>query len=174
MYSIIHVKSEKQINTITDLFKEYVHSLGVDLWFQDFEKELGSLPGKYVPPDGCILLAMYGEKPAGCVALRKFETDICEMKRLYIKPEFRSSGLGRTLITEIIDESIDKGYKLMRLDTIDSLQQAIRLYKYYGFKEIEPYCYNPVPSTSYWELELDKYAKRAKQNKSGINEKLNR
>lgn len=136
------------------LFREYESFLNVDLCFQGFEEELSSLPGRYAPPDGALLLAMIDGKAVGCVALRKLEDGICEMKRLYVKPEARGIALGRKLVDEIIATARKNGYALMRLDTLESLTAAIALYQQLGFHQVEPYYDNPLADALYWELEL--------------------
>jgi ribosomal protein S18 acetylase RimI-like enzyme len=124
------------------------------LCFQGFNEEVEGLPGEYAPPDGRLLLVEYGLKPAGCIALRKLEQSICEMKRLYVKPGLRNIGLGRILVEVLILEAKLAGYDKMRLDTIPSMQAAIKLYKKLGFIEIEPYRFNPIPGALYMELNL--------------------
>jgi len=162
MLRIIPAKPEQDLELIRELFKEYASSLGFDLDFQDFKEELANLPGDYAPPDGCILLAKDKEQIAGCVALRKMGEDICEMKRLYVRPEFRGKGIGRKLSVAIIDKARDIGYKYMRLDTVPAMKQAIALYRSLGFKQIEPYRYNPIEGATFMELEIEnpKFKKR--------------
>jgi ribosomal protein S18 acetylase RimI-like enzyme len=135
------------------LFEEYAASLGVDLSFQDFERELAELPGEYVPPAGRLLLALDAE-PAGCVALRPFEPGVCEMKRLYVRPAHRGSGLGRLLAQAIVEAGRDAGYERMRLDTLPSMAAARGLYRSLGFVEIEAYRHNPIHGTTYFERAL--------------------
>jgi putative acetyltransferase len=103
------------------LFEEYATSIGTDLCFQGFQEELASLPGKYAPPNGRLLLAIYDNDTAGCVALRALDGDICEMKRLFVRPAFRSLGLGRELTQRIIQEAKEVGYQRMRLDTLPTM-----------------------------------------------------
>jgi len=162
MLRIIPAKPEQDLELIRELFKEYASSLGFDLDFQDFKEELANLPGDYAPPDGCILLAKDKEQIAGCVALRKMDENICEMKRLYVRPEFRGKGIGRKLSVAIIDKARDIGYKYMRLDTVPAMKQAIALYRSLGFKQIEPYRYNPIEGATFMELEIEnpKFKKR--------------
>lgn len=139
---------------VNELFREYASRLGVDLSFQDFEKEMASLPGKYSPPRGSILLAFNGESPAGCVTMRAISADIAEMKRLYVRPAFRERGAGRLLVSAIIEESRAAGYTSMRLDTLSSMEQAQALYRIFGFKEMPPYYRNPLEGAVYMELDL--------------------
>lgn len=136
------------------LFREYQEALGVDLSFQDFEEELRSLPGEYVPPRGRLLLALEDGTPAGCVAMRPLTDDTCEMKRLYVRPEYRAVGLGRQLAERVIAEARSAGYRRMYLDTLPMMQGAQRLYEILGFKEIPPYRYNPIAGTRFLGLDL--------------------
>jgi ribosomal protein S18 acetylase RimI-like enzyme len=154
MVQIIPAISPDSIATVRKLFREYENFLGVDLRFQDFETELAALPGKYAPPRGTILLARVEENTAGCIALRKWEMDTCEMKRLYIRPQYRGQGIGRLLAGRMIDVAVDRGYSVMVLDTLDHLNGAMRLYRSLGFKERKPYYHNPLPGVTYWELDL--------------------
>lgn len=152
---IFQGESSAHIAQARELFLEYAQSLGFSLCFQGFDKELASLPGDYAPPDGRLLLAEYDSRVAGCVALHKLEADICEMKRLYLRPEFRGKGVGRALAETIIAEARQAGYKRMRLDTVEPvMKNAVEIYRKLGFKEIAPYRPNPVPGTIYMELEL--------------------
>jgi len=149
---IIQAETSAQIEDARRLFREYEAWLDVDLCFQSFEEELNTLPGKYAQPSGRLLLALENEKPAGCIALRKIEDDICEMKRLYVRDDFRGTGLGKMLIERLIEEAKTIGYKIMRLDTLpDKMPQAIKLYQSYGFQKIEPYYENPHKETLFME-----------------------
>ena len=136
------------------LMREYAASLGFDLGFQDFDRELEALPGEYGPPGGRLLLAWLGDRLAGCVALRKLQDGICEMKRLYVRPAFRGHRIGRLLAERAIAEAREIGYGRMRLDTVPSMQRAQSLYRSLGFYEVEAYRYNPIPGAAYLELKL--------------------
>jgi ribosomal protein S18 acetylase RimI-like enzyme len=152
--SIDAVMSGAERETVRELFREYAASLDVDLCFQDFEAEVARLPGDYAPPRGALLLARVSGKPAGCVALRPLDDTTCEMKRLYIRPEFRGLGMGRKLAEAVVRSASAIGYRTMRLDTLSSMHAARALYHSLGFVEIAAYRFNPVPGTSYMELDL--------------------
>ena len=153
--SIQQAASPAQIGQARELFLEYAQSLGFSLCFQHFDKELAELPGDYAPPSGRLLLAEFEGELAGCVALHKFEANICEMKRLYLRPKFRGKGLGRVLAETIIAAAQTIGYKTMRLDTVEPvMKNAVAMYGRLGFREIAPYRANPMPGTLYMELEL--------------------
>ena len=136
------------------LFQEYAASLDFDLCFQDFERELMELPGHYAPPAGRLLLALDEREMAGCAGLRLFVEDICEMKRLYVRPAFRGRGLGRALAEAVIRQAREIGYERMRLDTLGSMTQAIALYRSLGFDAIRAYRPNPICGAVYLELGL--------------------
>ena len=152
----LHVTEGEMIEVIRKLFLEYARSLEIDLDFQDFETELNTLPGKYQPPDGALILALVEGKEAGCIALRKISKDICEMKRLYVRDEYRGLGLGKKLVGMIIDEAVNKNYQYMRLDTLPTMKSAQSLYLSFGFYDIESYVYNPIQGTRFMELKLKK------------------
>jgi len=151
---IKEVKGSSDLGAVRILFREYADSLAFDLFFQDFEKELESLPGRYAVPEGCLLVAENKDSIVGCVAVRKIEGSVCEMKRLFIRPEYRGTGIGRRLAMEIIQTAIRLGYSRMRLDTTPSMNAATSLYRSLGFYYTAPYCYNPVPGAVYLELDL--------------------
>ena len=151
---IIEATALPDIERARSLFREYETSLGVDLCFQGFEQELAGLPGAYAPPSGRLLLAVDGDRPAGCIALRPLGADGCEMKRLYVRPEFRGRRVGRLLAERLLAEARAIGYARLRLDTLPSMKEAIPLYRSLGFAEIAPYYANPVPGALFMELAL--------------------
>lgn len=152
---IRQAESSSQIEAIRELFLEYGQSLSFSLCFQSFDKELAGLPGDYAPPDGRLLLATQDGGAVGCVALHKLESEICEMKRLYVRPQFRGKGLGKILAEKVIAEARQAGYKLLRLDTVESeMRAAVAMYRRLGFREIKPYRANPMESALYMELQL--------------------
>jgi len=153
--AVIQAETSTQIAQARELFLEYAQSLGFSLCFQNFDKELAELPGDYAPPDGRLLLAEYEGKVAGCVALHGLGDNICEMKRLYLRPEFRGKSLGRALAECVIAEARRVGYHRMRLDTVEPwMGDAVAMYRKMGFKQIPPYRPNPIAGTIYMELEL--------------------
>lgn len=154
MLRLIHATEDDEYEQARELFLEYVDSLGFDLSFQNISIELQNIPGEYAPPDGCILLALDNEQPAGCVALRKIDEQVCEMKRLYVKPEWKGRGVGKKLALSIIDEAKIRGYSFIRLDTLPTMEQAIQLYRSLEFYPIEPYRFNPIEGTLYMEKQL--------------------
>jgi len=148
-------ESPVQIAQARELFLEYAQSLGFSLCFQNFDNELAGLPGDYVLTEGRLLLAEFQGELAGCVALHNLEAGICEMKRLYLRPLFRGRGAGRALAERIIAEARQIGYRRMRLDTVAPvMKDAVAMYRKLGFKEVAPYCANPIAGALYMELEL--------------------
>jgi len=139
---------------VRELFREYADSLGINLHFQQFEQEVADLPGGYGPPGGTLLLAMADGIPGGCVGVRPIEGEICEMKRLYVRPRARKAGLGRALAEAAIAFGAAAGYRRMRLDTLPTMEGARALYQTLGFRPILPYRYNPIPDTLFLELKL--------------------
>ena len=148
------VETAAELEEVRALFREYEEFLAVDLCFQGFAEELAALPGKYARPAGELLIA-YDERTAvGCVALRRLDNGVCEMKRLFVKPQARGTGLGGRLAREIISVARERGYSLMRLDTLDRLEGAMVIYEKLGFRRCAPYYENPLPGVVYWELDL--------------------
>lgn len=154
MIEYVHVESKEHLDHIRELFSEYVHSLNFKLSFQDYENELAELPGEYAPPDGRLVLAIVDGDAVGCIGLRKINDTICELKRMYVRPDFRGKGIGRSLAEIVIEEARKIGYKAMRFDTIDTMKEAISLYRSFGFKEIDPYRHNPMEGAMFMELKL--------------------
>jgi GNAT superfamily N-acetyltransferase len=143
------------IKNARQLFEEYAASLGFSLCFQNFDQELAGLPGKYSPPSGRLLLAYSKEQLAGCIALRQLDAHTCEMKRLFVRPDFRGAKLGKVLVEAIIAEARAIGYKRMCLDTVPGkMDRAIGLYEAIGFRDVEPYYDNPVEGARFMELHL--------------------
>jgi ribosomal protein S18 acetylase RimI-like enzyme len=142
------------LDAVRALFREYADSLGVDLSFQDFERELSALPGDYGAAGGLLLLAEVDGRAAACVALRPLGEGVCEMKRLYVRDEFRGHGLARALVTGLAERARGMNYRRMRLDTLPSMTAARALYESLGFVPIAPYRHNPVPGATFWELDL--------------------
>jgi ribosomal protein S18 acetylase RimI-like enzyme len=159
-FVIKQAESLLEIAHVRELFLEYAKSLGFSLCFQSFDKEVAELPGDYAPPAGRLLLATCGDQSAGCVALHpltnsRSDQSICEMKRLYLRPEFRGKRLGRILAERVISDARLIGYTHIRLDTIAStMADAVALYRRLGFHEISPYRENPIASALYMELNL--------------------
>ena len=154
MAAIEPVTAGPRLARVSTLFEEYAASLGFDLSFQDFARELEGLPGEYAPPGGAILLAYEGDLVQGCVALRPMGQGICEMKRLFVRPGFRGRALGRGLAEAAIAEAVGKKYRTMRLDTVPVMTEAIALYRSLGFRPIAPYRANPIPGALFFEKDL--------------------
>ena len=154
MISVRPATTPEDVTLAQALFREYATSLGFDLSFQDFEREVSSLPGDYAPPGGCILLAEEPGRTLGCVAVRPWGGDACEMKRLYVRPSGRGRGAGRILVEALLREARARGYRRMRLDTVPGMDAAIALYRALGFHAIEAYRPNPIPGALYFELDL--------------------
>jgi ribosomal protein S18 acetylase RimI-like enzyme len=152
--NLIAAHQAEYLPLVRELFTEYARAIEIDLCFQSFDRELAELPGKYAPPDGRLFLALENESAAGCVALRKLDGSICEMKRLYVRPAFRGCGLGRRLANETIFTAREIGYDRMRLDTLATMTTAIALYESFGFQRIPAYYDNPNEAAVYLELKL--------------------
>jgi putative acetyltransferase len=154
--AVITGATAADLDAVRALFRSYQNWLGISLQFQDFdfEGELAGLPGKYAPPRGALLLARDGTQAAGVVALRPLEAGLCEMKRLYVLPDFQGRGIGRALAVAIIDAGRRAGYRAMRLDTLARMAAAVEIYRALGFVEIPPYTDNPAPDVLYLECVL--------------------
>ena len=156
MLRIQHITGEgKELDIIRRLFRDYEKELDEDICFQDFDKELEDPLKKYGTPSGDLILAFWNEEAAGCIALTKMKDEgVCEMKRLYVKPEFRKNKIGKELVKELLDSAKTRGYTAMRLDTFIKLQSAIRLYENFGFKNTSAYYHNPLQEVVYMEKTL--------------------
>lgn len=155
MIEIIQAETAGQIEQARALFREYEAWFGLDLCFQNFDEEVEGLPGKYARPDGRLFLALAGGNPAGCIALRKLEENVCEMKRLFVREDFQGLGIGKFLIEKLIAEARSMGYTAMRLDTFPpKMGKAVSIYRKYGFYEIPPYYHNPYGETLYMEAQI--------------------
>jgi putative membrane protein len=147
--------TDADLAAIRELFVEYSQSLGFSLSFQNFDQEYAHLPGKYAAPRGRLLLAEVDGRTAGCIALRPLEEGVCEMKRLFVRPQYRGLRLGRQLAEAVISEAKEIGYHAMRLDTVeDKMQSAVALYRKLGFREIEAYTANPMAGAKFMQLDL--------------------
>jgi ribosomal protein S18 acetylase RimI-like enzyme len=146
------------LQAVREIFLEYAQGLGIPLDFQDFDQELADLPGDYAPPRGALFLARAGGVVAGCCALRPLDTsdypDAAEIKRLYVRPPFRGSGLGRSLAEAVLDAARQAGYACVVLDTLSDMEAARALYEDLGFTEIPPYYHNPIAGAHYLKADL--------------------
>jgi carbonic anhydrase len=152
--AIVTAQSQEDLETMRQLMLEYAAERGLDLGFQGFDQEVATLPGAYGAPEGTLLMARIDGVPAGCVGVRRSSPGIAELKRLYLRPGGRGSGLGRALVTAAIEWARVAGYRLMRLDTVPGMEVAQELYRSLGFREIPPYRHNPIPGVKFFELEL--------------------
>lgn len=157
MLQIVVIEEESpELDNIRTLFREYEQELDENLCFQSFEAEVKDPLKKYGPPTGTLLLAYWEQEIAGCIAFTAMtEPSTCEMKRLYVKPAFRKYGIGRKLAEVLLKIAAEKGYTTMKLDTLEKLQAAIRLYEQLGFEKTGAYYDNPLPGVVYMEKKLD-------------------
>ena len=154
--TISPARSPSDLARIRELFRAYADALEVDLSFQRFEDELANLPGRYGPPGGCLLLARVGTETVGCVGVRPLEPGVAELKRLYVRPGGRARGTGRALVQAALDWARTAGYQRIRLDTLETMADAQRLYRKLGFNPCEPFGDHPVPGTLFLERWLDR------------------
>jgi ribosomal protein S18 acetylase RimI-like enzyme len=153
---IVAVRDSAAVQAARELVREYASSLGFNLSFQGFEAELKDLGCIYGPPAGELLLALRDGRPVGCVGVRNFADEICEMKRLYVRPGHRGAGLGRALAIAAVEAAAAAGYCRMRLDTLDGMDRAVSLYRSLGFREIPPYRLNPIVGAIFMECDLQR------------------
>jgi ribosomal protein S18 acetylase RimI-like enzyme len=153
-FNLIQVEGAQSIAIARELFREYSAAIGIDLEYQGFSAELASLPAPYAPPTGALLIAQDAARMAGCVAMRRLDENTCEMKRLYVRAEYRGSGLGQTLVEAVIHAARQAGYRELRLDTLASMASAQSLYRRLGFVEIQPYSEKYLPDTRFYSLTL--------------------
>jgi ribosomal protein S18 acetylase RimI-like enzyme len=158
--NIIAASGPRHIQRAVEIFREYEAFLDVAICFKGFEQELAGLPGAYAPPTGALLFSMVGDDVGGCVALCRVDRDLCEMKRLYVRPRFRRLGLGRALAQRVMVDAQQMGYRRMGLDTLDFLTPAIHLYTTLGFARGKPYYTAPRQGVTYMEIELALTGKR--------------
>jgi putative acetyltransferase len=142
------------IHAVLDIWREYIASPSVSLDYQGNDVEFATLPGKYAPPNGCVLVADNDGEIDGCIAYRQVRPGLCEMKRLYVRPRARGTQLGRDLVGQLILEARKAGYVEMRLDVLEEFTSARRLYETFGFVPAEPVSYNPIPGTAFLGLPL--------------------
>lgn len=152
--TIVEAATESDFATGRTLFEEYAASVGVDLCFQNFAAELENLTVMYAPPEGALMIAAIDSEAAGCVGVRKFSEDVCEMKRLYVRPAFRGRHLGRRLAQAVVARGRQLHYNTMVLDTLASMQAALELYRSMGFQLSPAYYPNPLPGVRYLALDL--------------------
>jgi putative acetyltransferase len=153
-FHLSQVEGPRLITLARELFREYAEVIGTDLEYQGFSAELASLPAPYAPPSGVLLIAQDATRVAGCVAMRRLDVGLCEMKRLYVRSEFRGSGLGQTLVEAVIHAARGADYRELRLDTLPSMASAQSLYRRLGFVEIQPYSEKYLPGTRFYSITL--------------------
>jgi len=156
-FTITQAHTAEDLSSSQNLFQAYAVGLGLDISFQNFDHELANLPGKYAPPSGALLLAKSTStsEAIGCVGLRPLQPEgTCEMKRLYVSPEGRGTGVGKALAEAVVNEAKRLGYRRMVLDTLGSMTTPLKLYRGLGFRDIEPYYHNPLEDVIFLELTL--------------------
>jgi len=147
-------KTKEQFEEAKRVVKEYLIWLNIDIDFQNIKSEFENFSKIYSPPDGAFYLVKIDKKLAGGVGFKRLEDSICEIKRLYVYPDFRGKGVGKTLLDMTLTLAKNYGYSRARLDTLERMKEAITLYKSFGFKEISPYYLNPLPKVKYFEINL--------------------
>jgi putative acetyltransferase len=154
--TLLQADSRELVDTARALFREYAEAIGTDLEYQGFAAELASLPEPYTPPSGALFVARVNEDVAGCVGLRPLGDGVGEMKRLYLRPAYRSVGLGKHLVEAIVQAAHKTGHRELRLDTLPSMTSAQALYRRLGFVEIAPYNDQHLPGTHFYALQLQR------------------
>ncbi len=154
MLDYIFVSNSKEYEAAMHLFLEYANWLNIDLSFQKFDEELKILKTMYGPPHGCIILCKHENNFVACVAVRKIEEGVAELKRMYVKPEYQRKGIGENLLKISIKFAKEKGYKTIKLDTLNTMKPAMNLYAKHGFVKTDAYYFNPEPTAVYFELKL--------------------
>ena len=155
MLSIVQITEKGEaLDAAIQLFKDYAAELNADLCFQSFDAELTDPLKKYGPPNGALFLAYYNQLPVGCIALQPLLNGSCEMKRLYVQPNYRKHKIAEALVQQLLTTAKSLGYNTMKLDTLNRLQPAINLYKKFGFTETTAYYANPLSEVVYMEKEL--------------------
>jgi putative acetyltransferase len=154
MVAVRHARFPEDQTAVLEIWREYVSSPSVSLDYQRNDEEFAQLPGKYSAPGGCILLGLVDERVEGCIAMRRVDPAICEMKKLYVRPAARGHGIARMLVARLITEARDVGYQDMRLDVLAEFTAARRLYESFGFAPAPAVSFNPIPGTKFLGLRL--------------------
>jgi putative acetyltransferase len=154
MIEYIHARSQDDFNTAAELFREYARDINIDLSFQNFEDEISGLSAMYAEPNGGIILCKQDVRYVGCIAIRRIDEEACELKRMYVRPSFRNKGVGKCLLEQALMLATKLKYKRVRLDTLNYMEPAIRLYEEFEFKRIQPYYFNPNGTAIFFEKML--------------------
>lgn len=155
MFYCIEASTPTHYTQAATLFREYAAQLDTDLAYQGFTEELATLSQQYAPPTGALLLITQADdEPVGCLGLRAWDTTVCELKRMYLRPQARGQGIGKDMLNKALAIAKHLGYTKMRLDTLPAMTQAISLYRRLGFYEIEPYRFSPIAGTIFFEIRL--------------------